>query len=772
MGPMETILIVDDNQEISSVLAGNILPSLGYEAVVANRGSHALDIVRQHHDFIDLVLLDLNLPDMSGLEVLREMRNLNLSLPAILMTSHGSEQVAVEAFRLGVEDYMTKPVDVNQLSEAMHRALGDVRLRREAERLTAHLKEQINWLTVLSRVGKSITATLDTDHVLRRIVEAGVLLTHAEEGFIALLDRPSGQLYVRAAKSIEDNTAKTLRLPITDSFAVDVLRSRKPLREPMQAGKTQSQQLKVSTGLLVRSVLYIPLQAKDNPLGVLSVHNRQVEKIFSQADETMMLSLADYASVALDNAMLYDKAQQEIGERRRVEDQLRYDNLHDRLTGLMNRTAILGRIHLALERLERHPEQTFAILFMDLDRFKDVNDSLGHLLGDQLIIATGQMLGRIIRPIDAVARLGGDEFVVLLEGIKDMLDAVRVADRIQEELIETELVPGHNLSVSASIGIVQAAGSAEHRTYSNPEDILRDADIAMYRAKALGRDRYEIFDTDMRDTIMRRMSLETELRRGLANQELIVHYQPVLSVADGILLGFEALVRWQHPQRGVLYPGEFIQVAEETGLIIQLDRWVLRQACRQLREWQQTIPGQENLRMSVNLSGKQITQPDLVSFIQNTIEEEGVSPEFINLEITETIVMENHVRTINVLNALREVGVKIQVDDFGVGYSSLSYLSRFPLDALKIDQSFVSTMHEDQMNMRIVQAIVMMTHGLGIKVVAEGVETTAQLRNLREMGCEYVQGYLIAKPLEKDQAKRMLVKQSQAMLKRSPSPAS
>lgn len=757
---METILIVDDSQEISSFLAGSILPSLGYESVVASNGAQALEIIEQHHLYIHLVLADLNLPDMTGLDVLRTLHEKDIKIPAILMTAHGSEQVAVEAFRLGVQDYLTKPVDIDELSAAMQRALSDIRMRREAERLTAQLKEQINWLTVLSRVGKSITATLDTDHVLRRIVEAGVLLTHAEEGFIALLDQPSGQLYVRASKEFEDNTARTLRTPISDSFAMDVLQSRKPLREPSLPTKVDSRQLKVSTGLLVRSVLYIPLQAKDNPLGVLSVHNRQSDRIFSSSDETMLLSLADYASVALDNAMLYDRAQQEIGERRRVEDQLRYDNMHDRLTGLMNRVAMLGRIHLSLERLERQPDQSFAILFMDIDRFKDVNDSLGHLLGDQLIIATGQMLNHIVRPTDAVARLGGDEFVVLLEGIQDLRDAVRVADRIQEELVETELLPGHNLSVSASIGIVQAVDAQGRRLYTNPEDLLRDADIAMYRAKSQGRARYEIFDTAMRDSILRRMNLETDLRRAMAAQELVVFYQPVLSVADGNLLGFEALVRWRHPERGLLLPGEFIQVAEETGLIIQLDRWVMREACRQICEWQTSIPGMERLRISINISGKQIAQPDLVNFIQLVVEETCISPDLINLEITETTVMENHVRTIEVLNALRQVGVQIQVDDFGVGYSSLSYLSQFPLDALKIDRSFVSNMHVDQTNMRIVQAIVMMTHGMGLKVVAEGVETAAQLKNLKEMGCEFVQGHLIALPLDKDQALRLLNKQS------------
>jgi diguanylate cyclase (GGDEF)-like protein len=442
--------------------------------------------------------------------------------------------------------------------------------------------------------------------------------------------------------------------------------------------------------------------------------------------------------------------------------------MHDRLTGLMNRVAMLARINLSLERLERQPHESFAVLFLDIDRFKDVNDSLGHLLGDQLIIATGQMLNHIVRPTDAVARLGGDEFVVLLEGIQDMRDAVRVADRIQVELAETELLPGHNLSVSASIGIVQAIDATGNRLYANPEDMLRDADIAMYRAKSQGRACYEIFDTAMRDSILRRMNLETDLRRAMANQELVVFYQPVLAVSDGTLLGFEALVRWQHSERGLLLPGEFIQVAEETGLIIQIDRWVMREACRQLREWQTTISGQENLRMSVNLSGKQINQPDLVPFIRRTIQEVGIAPEHLNLEITETTVMENHVRTVEVLNALRGVGVQIQVDDFGVGYSSLSYLSRFPLDALKIDQSFVSTMHKDQTNMRIVQAIVMMTHGLGIKVVAEGVETAAQLKNLREMGCEFVQGHLIAVPLDKDQARRLLDKQNKVIDGRKP----
>lgn len=743
---METILIVDSDQNYISHLAGNLLPGMGYDIVVAYDGQQAVNLLRDNWKYLDLMLLNLELPDQSGFDILRQLAEEGHSVPTILTTGDHSGHIVVDAFRLGVQDYLVKPIDEEQLRVSISRALDNSRLRRTTERLTTQLKEQINWLTVLSRVGKSITSTLDIDSVLKRIVEAGVSLTHADDGFLALLDERGDELQMRAAKNIDEDTVKTMRIVVHDTLVGSVLQSGKPLRTSQS-----SQTLKLSTGYLVHSILHVPLITKGVPVGVLSVDNRITPRPFTSADEAMLMSLADYASVALENASLYQRAQIELEERRRVEEQLRYENLHDRLTGLYNRTSLVERLRFCLEKLRRYSDREFAVLFMDVDHFKNVNDSLGHLMGDQLLIAIGNLLTTIVRPTDMVARLGGDEYVVLLEDMDDLRDAVRVAERIQTEMATTPLLSNQRLNYAASIGIVQGTS-----LYTNPDDILRDADIALYRAKAAGRARYEIFDPVMREHVVKRLALEAELRQALEREELLLHFQPMLNASNGQLLGFEALVRWQHPERGLLYPGAFIDVAEETGLIIAIDRWVLRKACEQLRKWQDTIPDIPELHMSVNVSGLQIAQPDLLGFISTNLKETGVDPHRLNLEITETNVMENLARTLKVLSAIKELGVHIQVDDFGVGYSSLSYLSRFPMDALKIDQSFVSNMEEDNTNARIVQAIVMMTHGLGIQVVAEGVETRDQLQQLRQMGCEFVQGYLLAHPLDGEKAENLL----------------
>jgi diguanylate cyclase (GGDEF)-like protein len=446
-------------------------------------------------------------------------------------------------------------------------------------------------------------------------------------------------------------------------------------------------------------------------------------------------------------------SQTDITERKVAEQRLLYDAFHDALTGLPNRALLTDHLKFAVERAKRREGYLYALLFMDLDRFKDVNDSLGHMMGDQLLIETAKMLAGNLRPTDTVARLGGDEFVVLLEDINNISDATTLADRIQRTLSTSIQLTGHPVYITASIGIVLSVTG-----YQQPEDVLRDADIAMYRAKALGKDRYEIFDPAMRDRIMERLKLENELRRALDRRELDVFYQPIVSLKTGRIIGLESLVRWHHPERGLVLPGEFIPLAEETGLIIPLDRYVLREACRQMHEWHAQMPTEPPLTVSVNMSGRQFTQPDLIESIELILKDTSLEPPSLNVEITESTIMEDHEYTANVLSKLQALGVQVQIDDFGVGYSSLSYLSRFPLNALKVDRTFIKLMTEDSNNLKIVQAIVMMTHGLGMGVIAEGVETEKQLTQLNALGCEYVQGYLLAVPLDSQKVKELLEK--------------
>jgi diguanylate cyclase (GGDEF)-like protein len=396
------------------------------------------------------------------------------------------------------------------------------------------------------------------------------------------------------------------------------------------------------------------------------------------------------------------------------------------------------------------------VLFLDLDRFKDVNDSLGHLTGDQLLVATAHLLKSILRPMDTVARLGGDEFVILLEDIKDVSDVTRVADRIQKKLMLATLLPNHTIFMSASMGIVLSTTG-----YDRPEDILRDADTAMYRAKENGRSRYEIFDSAMREQIMFRLEIESALRQAIEREELDVFYQPVVDVKTGRIVWFEALVRWKHPERGLLRPDEFLPLADETGLIIQIDRLVMRKAAAQLVKWQKQFENDPPFGVSVNISGKHITQPDFVEYIVQTLQQTGLSAASLNLEITENAVMGNFDIILDVLDSLKAYGIQVQIDDFGVGYSSLNYLSHSAINVLKIDRSFISKILQDPNYMKIVQAIIKLTHGLGLLVVAEGVETKEQLATLSKLDCEYIQGKLISMPADDQKIAALLQKERQ-----------
>jgi diguanylate cyclase (GGDEF)-like protein/PAS domain S-box-containing protein len=435
-------------------------------------------------------------------------------------------------------------------------------------------------------------------------------------------------------------------------------------------------------------------------------------------------------------------SQTDITLRKQAEEKLIHDAFHDALTDLPNRALLLDRLSYAVERAKRRGNYLFAVLSLDLDRFKDVNDSLGHAAGDELLLAVGQLLQNLVRPTDTVARLGGDEFVILLEDISNIHDATLIAERLQDQLQHTALLKNHTMHQTASIGIVISTTG-----YPRPEDVLRDADIAMYRAKAQGKARYEVFDPAMREQIMARLKLESDLRHAVARGELRVSYQPILSLEKGRVTGFEALVRWQHPAHGWLSPDSFIPLAEETGLIIQIDRWILREVCTQAQHWRERLALDPALTVSVNISGKQFNQPDLVEFVQFTLQDTGLPPSCLKLELTESAIIEDHESTIEILSRLRALGVEIRIDDFGKGYSSLSYLSQFPINALKIDYAFVSDMAHSGKHAEIVHAIVLLAHSLGLQVVAEGVETETQLDLLRDMGCENAQGYFISKPL-------------------------
>ncbi|HEY1270921.1 MAG TPA: EAL domain-containing protein [Terriglobales bacterium] len=437
--------------------------------------------------------------------------------------------------------------------------------------------------------------------------------------------------------------------------------------------------------------------------------------------------------------------------------------LQDPLTKLPNRRLFHGRLNLALQRAHRHPGFLCAVLYLDLDHFKVINDSLGHQVGDELLVEAANRLQASLRRTDAVsrfpggedlvARLGGDEFAILLEDISDTTDALRVADRIDENFGGPFRLRGRDLSVTASVGITTSASR-----YPTAESMLRDADTAMYRAKASGRGRHVVFDAAMHTRAVERLHLESELRQAVERKEFILYYQPIVSLDTKRIVSFEALIRWQSPERGLVAPAMFISVAEETGLIVPMGKWVLNEACAQLRRWHNRFSREPLMTVSVNLSPRQFSQPDLVTTIAQILSDNRVDGRSLRLELTESATMEDPERTCTVIEELRHLGVRLSIDDFGTGYSSLDHLDRFSVDTLKIDRHFIGRM-QDERNQNIVKTIISLAHNLRMNVVAEGVETAEHIRLLSGMNCDCVQGFLYSAPLAPDEFELLLERQ-------------
>jgi len=450
----------------------------------------------------------------------------------------------------------------------------------------------------------------------------------------------------------------------------------------------------------------------------------------------------------------------DITERKRAEEMLEHNAFYDGLTDLPNRALFSDRLQRALMRARRHTDYKFAVLFVDVDEFKVINDSLGHSAGDQLLLEIAKRLtanfrdtdtlsrpGNSVLPSEAgIARLGGDEFTVLLEDVSNPSDAIRVAQRIQSKLAVPFEIKGQQIVVTASVGV-----AASSTSYGTAEELLRDAEIAMYRAKRAGKARCEVFDPAMHSTAVVRLKLETDLRRGLESGELVAYYQPIVSLVTGRITGFEALSRWLRPE-GVVPPAEFIPVADETGLILPINRQMMREACNQLRTWQAHFRCDPPLTMSVNVSPKQFAEPELAKDVSEVLKETGITPNTFNLEITETIAMGDADRALLVFSEIKALGVHLSVDDFGTGYSSLSRLPRFPVDALKIDRVFISDMNTNYENYEIVRLIIALAHNIGLRVVAEGTERQDQIAALQQLGCEMAQGFFYSAPVSSEAA--------------------
>lgn len=449
---------------------------------------------------------------------------------------------------------------------------------------------------------------------------------------------------------------------------------------------------------------------------------------------------------------------QDVTDRKLIEERLAYEAFHDSLTGSPNRAFFMDQLRAAAQAAKASRHVNFAVLFIDLDRFKVINDSLGHLVGDQLLIECAQRLGSVVREGDLVARLGGDEFAILLSPIATIDDALGVADRIHEVLQMPLVLAGREIFISASVGIASNLTDALEAV-----DFLRDADIAMYQAKEKGRGRSVLFDPAMHEQVNTRLNLENDLQRAIDRQELTLHYQPIVDLATDQLIGFEALVRWQHPCWGLVSPDQFIPLAEETGLILAIGTWTQMAACQQLQAWRQRHPQAADLIMSVNLSVKQFANPHLIDTIDEALAATGLTSEHLRLEITESALIDNPKTAELMLKALRERGIQLGIDDFGTGYSSLSMVHQFPMQILKIDRSFIHAMAADPRGVAMVQAILALAQALGMTAIAEGVETAGQLNQLRQLGCPYAQGFHFASPLPANEAEHLLLQWPQGL---------
>jgi len=682
------LLIVDDNEMNRDMLARR-LERKGYVVGVADSAQQLLERIKQ--DGADLVLLDIEMPDVSGLEALKTLREAYspIELPVIMVTAKNQSEDIVKALDLGANDYLTKPIDF------------PVALARIATQLS-HKRAQ---------------------EALRESEERYALAARGANDGLWDWNLLTNVMYFSPRwKSMlgyhEDEIGNKLEDWLDRIHDSD--------RERVKDELTAHQQ------------------------GLTPHFESEQRVVHKDGTFRWMLSRGLAVRDASGKATRMAGSQTDITE----------GKVTDPLTGLPNRLLFIDRLGRLIKHAKRRKDHSFAVLFLDLDGFKMINDSLGHLIGDQLLLAVSSRLEKCLRLTDTVARLGdsftmarlgGDEFTVLLDDLKDPGDARLTADRLMKVLTAPFILNGKEIFTSVSIGI-----ALSNSAYEDPNDMLRDADTAMYRAKSLGKGRYEVFDADMRASMVARLQVETDLRHALEREEFRNFYQPIVALESGRIVGFEALLRWQHPTRGLIAPDQFIHVAEETGLIRELGWWNLREACRQLSDWKKHSDNYLNFTMNVNLSAKQFLQPNLVEEIGNLIRELGFSPETLKLEITESTVMIDPTATTKMLQQIKALGILLAIDDFGTGYSSLSYLHRFPLDTLKIDRSFISNVGDAGEGMEIAQTIMPMAKNLRLDVIAEGVETMEQVELLKKLHCKYAQGYYFSKPLAAEEVAALL----------------
>lgn len=743
--PLNLLIVEDVSEDIELILLTLDSADIPFTYDTTSSAEQCKHLLRTRN--YDVVLSDYRLPDLNGLQVLELLKDLGQEIPFILITGSLGEEAAVECIKAGMTDYVLKD-RLFRLPTVVERALQEFTLRRQQKSAIAQIHQQAWREAIVNRIVQVMRKTLVLEKVLQTTVDQIHEALHVNRCSILQprLEQPSHSTISYISHRTTDREALLgVTCELYDSYQNALIND-----QPIIIHDTEDLPAHIESAaktINVRSVLLMPLLHQQSYLGGICLQQCDRQRTWTEDEVVLIKAIADQCAIAIHQAQLYQQAQTELAERQRIEAQLRYDAFHDTLTGLPNRALLMNRLEHTLQlsqrRLMRYVPYRFAILFLDLDRFKVVNDSLGHTAGDCLLRSVAQQLQACLRMGDTVARLGGDEFVMLLEDIQGVHDAIEVANRIHQSLKAPISLNGHEVFISTSIGITL---NSAH--YTQPDQLLRDADIAMYRAKRRSRGAYEIFDASMHTHALRQLQLESDLQRAVERQELSVYYQPIMALDDPHIQGFETLVRWHHPEQGVIAPGEFIPIAEETGLIIDLDLWVVEEACRQLKIWNQIFPMLPALTVSVNLSGQQFSYPELISRIDQVLDGSGISGSQLKLEITEGVLIENTEIAATILRQFQDRNIQVCLDDFGTGYSSLSYLHRFPIDSIKIDQSFITLLETDLEKSEIVKAIVNLALNLGINVVAEGLETPKQLAYLRSIKCQSGQGYLFSPPLD------------------------
>ena len=678
------VLIVDDTPANLAVLS-EAISDAGFETAIAVDGERALIQIKQ--DPPDLILLDVMMPGIDGFETCRRIKadEKLKDIPIIFMTALADVENKVKGLSLGAADYITKPF--------------------QEQEVLARVQTHLNFMRTKERLAVSEARLTGILNSLKEIVWSA----HLNPLDFLYFNPIAEQIYGVAPEEFIKNSSLWLEMIHPDDL------------EEIKA--------------LFTNV--------ETPNSI----DCEYRIIRPDGEVRWLQCQAQLRSNTDSDRLKFDGLMHDVTGRKQVECELKYAAQHDSLTNLANRSFFRTKLNELLSNASSRKQEQFAVLFIDLDRFKVINDSLGHLCGDQLLIKVGEVLKKAVRPMDLIARLGGDEFTVLLCNLYDIQEILAISDRIQALLKQPIMIEGQPIVVSASIGIVQSSPK-----YKSADQLLRDADLAMYQAKHLGKACHQLFSERMYEQAMEKITLEKELRDALQRRELFLCYQPIIDLKTDQLAGFEALVRWQHPRLGVVPPTNFIALAEETGLILPLGEFALQEACRQMQEWQAHHPEPLTFTMSVNISERQIQNFGFVEKLSTIVEEAGLKPSQLKLEITESLLLDNRLLTLKVFQRLQAMGFYLSLDDFGTGYSSLSYLHRFPINTLKIDRSFVNSMEPGKSSFEIVRTITSLARTLKMDVVAEGIETEAQLNYLKSLSCEMGQGYFFSKPLPSAEA--------------------